>query len=519
MQCIERTELVFHPVFKTGSRRIKPAVAGSIPALSAQQIANEHHHTQTMTEHKEAYKSLPGVDTLLALDELQPLLLQHGKSLVTYAIRQSLSAFRKQIQIHGQTPNQNEIIEKITQALHVNSSRNLKKVYNASGIILHTNLGRAPFGQAMLEDAFPLLEGYNNLEFNLEKAVRGSRNEHAASLLQYLTGAEDILIVNNAAAAVMMILRAFAKNKEVIVSRGELIEIGGSFRIPDIMAASDCLMKEVGTTNKTRLSDYEDAIKAETGLLFKAHKSNYTIKGFTEEVSAAELSALGRKHDIPVLFDLGTGLLKKHPHPALMSEPDVNEALKSGVDLVCFSGDKLLGGPQAGIIAGKKVYIEKLKKEPMLRALRVCKTTLALLETACTYYLNEDDLLKKNLLFKTLSRKPTELEQQAEKLCQILQDHGITSQVVSSTGQFGGGTMPEAEIDSFALMLTYGKANKEKAAYASAMYKNLLLHQNPVMGILRKGHCLLDMLTIQTDEVVPIGQAVIETHQKIIHQV
>lgn len=468
-----------------------------------------------MSKHKEAYKSLPGVDTLLAMDELQPLLLQHGRQLLTYAIRQSLNACRKQIQQHGQAPQHREIIEQVTTKLQDYSSRNLKKVINASGIILHTNLGRAPFGRFMLEDAFSLLEGYSNLEFNLEKAVRGSRNDHASALLRYLTGAEDVLIVNNAAAAVMMILRAFAKHKEVVVSRGELIEIGGSFRIPDIMAASDCQMTEIGTTNKTRLSDYEHAINTETGLLFKAHKSNYTIKGFTEEVSAGELAALGRKHNIPVIFDLGTGLLRKIPHPALINEPDVKEALKSGVDLICFSGDKLLGGPQAGIIAGKKAHIDRLKKEPMLRALRVCKTTLALLETACTYYLNENDLLQKNALFSTLSRKPSELRDQAEQLSKMLHKKGITTQLVPSIGQFGGGTLPNAEIESFALMPGYGNANKEKTAYASAMYRSLLLHSTPVLGILRKGQYLLDMLTILPDEIGHVEQAVIETHHKL----
>lgn len=506
---------MFHPVFKTGSRRIKPAVAGSIPALSATKIANDYHHTQAMSTHKEAYKSLPGVDTLLALDELQPLLLQHGRQLLTYAIRQSLTVCRKHIQLHGQAPDLHEIIDQIATKLQSYSSGNLRKVINASGIILHTNLGRAPFGRFMLEDVFSLLEGYNNLEFNLGKAVRGSRNDHAADLLRYLTGAEDILIVNNAAAAVMMILRAFAKHKEVIVSRGELIEIGGSFRIPDIMAASDCKMTEVGTTNKTRLSDYELAIKAETGLIFKAHKSNYTIKGFTEEVNAGELAALGRKHKIPVLFDLGTGLLRKIPHPALISEPDVKEALKSGVDLVCFSGDKLLGGPQAGIIAGKKTHIDQLKKEPILRALRVCKTTLALLETACTYYLNENDLRHKNTLFSTLSRKPSELREQAERLSKILHEKGITTQLMPSSGQFGGGTLPDAEIESFALMLSHGSSNKERTTYASAMYRSLLIHSTPVLGILRKGQFLLDMLTIQPDEIAHVEQAIIETHQKL----
>ena len=468
-----------------------------------------------MSGRKEAYKGLPGVDRLLASSELQPLLSRFGKELVTFAIRQTLDHFRLEINKTHQSPDLGSIIKKVANLVQAFGTRNLKKVYNASGVILHTNLGRAPFSYEMLMESFDALQGYNNLEFDLKTATRGSRNSHASSILKFLTGAEDILIVNNAAAAVMMVLRTFAKNREVIVSRGELIEIGGSFRIPDIMAASDCIMVEVGTTNKTRLSDYEKNITAQTALLFKAHKSNYVIKGFTEEVSAEDLARLGKKHNLPVLYDLGSGLLRKVDHPSLEGEPDVKQALASGADLVCFSGDKLLGGPQAGIIAGKKELIEKLRKEPMLRALRVCKTTLALLETACTYYLDEEELKSKNLIFKAFHREKAEIHTAAETLQSFLTRHGIDSEIAPSTGQCGGGSLPDSGIESYAVVIRFGKSNKESSAYAEKMYIQLLAQEKPVLGILRKGKILFDMLTVDPLEIEMIGQMIAEANRKV----
>lgn len=469
-----------------------------------------------MNDGKEIYRQLPGVDKLLASPALQDLIHLHSKELVTFTIRQTLDFFREQIRNNSQPPGHDEIINRVTFTTRLYAERNLRKVYNASGIIIHTNLGRAPFGREMLKDSFSVLQGYNNLEFNLKTGSRGSRNDHASSILRFLTGAGDILVVNNAAAAVMMILRTFAKNREVIVSRGELIEIGGSFRIPDIMAASDCKMVEVGTTNKTRLSDYENKINDQTALLFKAHKSNYTIKGFTEEVGVSELAKLGEKYKLPVVYDLGSGLLKKIPHPAFEQEPDVKEALASGADLICFSGDKLLGGPQAGIIAGKKPLVEKLRKEPMLRALRVCKTTLALLETACSYYLNEDDLRSKNLVFKTFYRDIDDIRQAAEKLQAMLNENAIDAQIVPNTGRCGGGTLPDAAIESFAVMIKYGKSNKESAAYAEKMYLQLLAQKQPLLGILKQGNILFDILTVDARDIETIAGLIAESHHLVL---
>jgi len=264
-----------------------------------------------MTTNKEELKNLPGVDKLLCHSDIKKLIESFGKKLTTYSIRITINHFRKEILSGKNSPSIEQIINRIEKIITDIAKPSLRPVINASGILIHTNLGRSPYGKHILEDVSEIISGYNNLEFDLNKGKRGQRNNHASELIKYLTGAEDVVIVNNNAAAVMFILRTFAKDKEVIVSRGELIEIGGSFRIPDIMAASDCKMIEVGTTNKTSIADFEKAITAETAMLFKAHKSNYVIKGFTQEADLSEMVALGKKKKIPVVYDIGSGLLRK----------------------------------------------------------------------------------------------------------------------------------------------------------------------------------------------------------------
>lgn len=468
-----------------------------------------------MNDHKSAYQSLPGIDRVLASAPMQPLIAAHGSTLIKHCIRQAINHFRDLIVQTEAAPSPKEITDHIIQLVHLQANRHLKPMINATGIIIHTNLGRAPFGHQMVKETTEVLTGYNNLEFDLDTAGRGHRNNHARNLLKFLTGAEEILIVNNTAAAVMLVLRSFARNKEVLVSRGELIEIGGSFRIPDIMAASDCKMVEVGTTNKTRLSDYKNAINENTALLFKAHKSNYVIKGFTEEVSAHALATLGQEHQIPVLYDLGSGLLRKIAHPALQNEPDVREALATGADLVCFSGDKLLGGPQAGIIVGKKALIDQLMEEPLLRALRVCKTTLAFLETACSYYLNDDTLFSKNMVFKALTREKKDIQQAAERMKGLLSEHQIKSEVIPSVGQCGGGSLPDAGIDSFAVQIIPNTHTSDPSLYPGRMYRQLLKEEIPILGILRKGHLLLDVLMMEDEELKITARAMAAAHDKV----
>jgi L-seryl-tRNA(Ser) seleniumtransferase len=453
-----------------------------------------------MSSIKEAYQSLPAVDKLLEYPEVKSLLSTLGRELVVYSIRSSLEHFRNNIGIGLPPPTLDQVLEKIISLSKLFSERSLKRVFNATGIVIHTNLGRSPFNENLLNASFDVLNGYNNLEFNLSTGKRGSRNDHATEIIKFLTGAEDVVIVNNAAAAVMLCLRAFAKNKEVIVSRGELVEIGGSFRVPDIMAASDCKMVEVGTTNKTKVSDYQNALSENTAMLFKAHKSNYIIKGFTHEVEIDELAQIGREHNIPVLYDMGSGLLRKVNHPLLINEPNVRQALESGASLVCFSGDKLLGGPQAGVIVGNKNLIAKLKKEPMLRALRVCKTTLSLLETACSYHLTDESLFSNSPIYKMFNRMPEELLAAANNLKDILKSKGIEAQVVPTKAQCGGGTLPDAEIDSYAVELICEASNKDRSDFAERMHRALLDSPTPILAILKAGNIQFDILTIPVND-------------------
>ncbi|MCD4731211.1 MAG: L-seryl-tRNA(Sec) selenium transferase [Bacteroidales bacterium] len=450
-----------------------------------------------MKSKMEDLKNLPGIDKLLNFHEIKELIGVYQVDLVKHVIRNTIAQIRKEAFKSKKIPSVPEIILQIKKGIKQFNQKSLKNVMNATGVVVHTNLGRAPFSDDIISEAAEILRGYNNLEFDLEKGFRGSRNTHLTRLLTFLTGAEDVLVVNNNAAAIMLILRTFAKEKEVIVSRGELIEIGGSFRLPDIMAASDCKMIEVGTTNKTRIKDYEDHITNNTALLLKAHQSNYIIQGFTQEASLAELVTLGKQHGIPVVYDMGSGLLRKTSIDVFRDEPDVKQTLATGIGLVCFSGDKLLGGAQAGIIAGNKELVAILKREPMVRALRVGKTTLAIMEAAMFYYLDDKELVKKNMLFSMMTTKTKELKNRAEKLHKILSDYQIPSIVVESKGQCGGGALPGQEIDSFAVRIEKSfETNKQKSGFAEKLYSGLMTHESPVVAILRKGDVYFDVLTI-----------------------
>ncbi|MBP6977815.1 MAG: L-seryl-tRNA(Sec) selenium transferase [Lentimicrobiaceae bacterium] len=459
-----------------------------------------------------SFKDLPGVDTLLTTDEIRNLLTSYPRELVIYAVHASLNDYRDQMRNGSPAPSSQEILDATVKLLNQLVRHSLRRVINATGVIIHTNIGRAPVGEKLLNEVKNILTGYSNLEFDLSLAKRGSRYVHVTGLLRYLTGAEDILVVNNNAAAVLLILHTLANKKEVIISRGELIEIGGSFRMPDIMRTSGCRMVEVGTTNKTSQEDYEKAISQKTALLMKAHPSNYVIKGFTHQPSLKELVESGKKHSLPVVYDMGSGLLRKTNIEILRDEPDVRQTLAEGVDLVSFSGDKLLGGPQAGIIAGKKELVARLKKDPLTRALRVGKTTLALLEAACLSYLDDERLMQNNPVFAMLHRTPAEIRQKADLLHHELKALNIDAEVVPNFAQTGGGSLPDGEIPSYAVLIAGSfKSGRERAAFAEKVYRNLLLQDTPVLAILRKGQVLFDLLTIADHEIPLIAQ--------IIHQV
>ena len=362
----------------------------------------------------------------------------------------------------------------------------LRRVLNATGVIVHTNLGRAPLPAAALERLEEVARGYSNLEYDLDEGTRGSRQDHTAAILRRLTGAEAALVVNNNAAAVLLSLAALAEGLEVIVSRGELIEIGDGFRIPDVLARSGSRLVEVGTTNRTRAADYERAVGERTALLLRVHQSNFRVVGFSEQPTTAEVAAVAHRHGLPFVDDLGSGALV-----SFEGEPSIREALTDGADLVCFSGDKLLGGPQAGIVVGSAELVDRLRRHPLQRALRADKLTLAALEGTLGLYLDPERALREVPVARMVSEPAETVRARAERLA------GLTGGTVEETvARVGGGALPLAEIPSFACAV-----EEELAA-------PLRQHEPPVVGVVRDGRCLLDCRTLGDDELDDVAAAV-----------
>jgi len=373
----------------------------------------------------------------------------------------------------------------------------LIRVVNATGVILHTNLGRAPLCPDALERILEVGKGYSNLEFDLIAGERGQRYDHVSSLICALTGAEDALIVNNNAAAVLLVLNTLAEGKESIVSRGELIEIGGEFRIPEIMKKSGSILCEVGTTNRTRLADYEKAINPATGLILKVHTSNFRIVGFTEEAEIIHLVALGKKHAIPVYDDLGSGCLIDLDNYGLQHEPTVRDVLSAGVDVVTFSGDKLLGGPQAGIIAGKKEILAQIKKNPLNRALRIDKFTLAALEATLMQYLQPASVTSKLRSLQALTEPVAAVKKRASELMDKLRKSNLESLTFTLHEDFaaaGGGSLPTEKIASVLV------AVKNKKMTAVKMEAKLRALEVPIIVRVDKDEILIDLRTVAEDE-------------------
>ena len=448
-------------------------------------------------------RKIPGVDKLLINEEIKELIRLYGSELVTFSVRTVLDEIRTSILAGEKAAAFDNIILQIEKITKTIGDRSLIEVINGTGIVLHTNLGRALLGDHVLEELKPIVSNYSNLEFDLKTGRRGQRNSHISELMKFVTQAEDAVVVNNNAAAVMLILKTFAEGKEVIISRGELIEIGGSFRIPEIIKASGCKMIEVGATNRTKLSDYENAITKNTSMIFKAHKSNYYIEGFTEEVELSNLSDLAKKHDLLFVYDLGSGLLRKPEGLPLENEPDVRSSLQAGCDIVSFSGDKLLGGPQAGIIAGRSDLIKKIAKAPMMRALRVGKMTIAALSAVMRFYLKDEDLLTKVPIFEMLNRKKNDLKNLAEEFSSELEKTDIKSEIIESKAQCGGGTLPQLKIDSLAVKIIH-EGNRN---YAKKLHQKLLDLDMPILGILREGDLLFDVLTLSKVDFPIIAKA------------
>ncbi len=392
------------------------------------------------------------------------------------------------------------VLDGAKQILSSNKRLGLKRVINATGIVLHTNLGRAPLSDAARSALDDVARGYSNLEFDLSLGRRGKRGTDVESLLRRLTGAEAALVVNNNAAAVMFAIHTMANAAEVIVSRGELVEIGGSFRIPDIMLQSGAKLVEVGTTNKTRISDYRDAITQDTALLLKAHTSNYRIVGFTEEASRDELAELGRGTNIPTLEDLGSGSLLHID--GLPHEPTAIESIRAGIDVVTFSGDKLLGGPQAGIVVGQATWVEKMKTHPLMRILRLDKLTLAALEATLRTYLDPDAARTRIPTLQMLSASREKLKKRAESLMNLMGEHTCSllgAKVEGTSGMVGGGAMPLAKLDSYAVTLS------PKNSSAKSLETRLRHATPPVVARIHEDKVILDLRCIQEDEMNQLG--------------
>ena len=462
-------------------------------------------------KNKDQIRKLPGIDIVLKQKSMAALVKKYGHRLVTSQIRQVIQDSRNKILKGKKAPDIELIVAEVHQLVQSIFQKSLKKVLNATGIILHTNLGRAPLGEKVLADLADIVLGYSNLEFNLTTGGRGQRSMHIDSLLKYICGAEDAMVVNNNAAGIVLALNTLANQKEVIISRGELVEIGGSFRIPEIMAASGAKMVEVGTTNKTHLSDYEKAITEDTALILKVHKSNYSIQGFTKEVPLKDLVILAHSKGLAVLYDIGSGLLKKPGPLILTDEPDVRTALLQGTDVVTFSGDKLLGGPQAGIVAGRNELISRLNAAPMMRALRVGKLTLTALSSVIRSFLDDQKLLSSSPVFAMLQRSEKEIKKSAAKLLQQITASGVEAKLVKTTGQCGGGALPSFKINSFAVALVFDQdSQKMRSVSAEKVYNKLLTLEVPIIGVLRQGEILFDLLTIPEADIAILSAEVVK---------
>lgn len=442
------------------------------------------------------YRSIPKVDVLLEKEEIKKGIEVYGREIVVDAIRIEMEELRKFIGTCEAEDAAKDAITNVTASILARAEKmlkpNMKKVINATGTILHTNLGRAPIGQEHIHHIAEIATGYSNLEYNLEAGKRGERYSHFEELLCEITGAEAAMAVNNNAAAVMLVLSSLGKGGEVVVSRGELIEIGGKFRIPDVLVQSGATLVEIGTTNKTHLSDYKDAINENTSALLKVHTSNYRIIGFTESVNNEELVPVAREHGIPVIEDLGSGVLIDLSKYGITYEPTVQDAVRAGVDVVTFSGDKLLGGPQAGIIVGRKEYIDKMKKNPLTRALRIDKFTAAALEVVLKEYLSEERAIKNLPVLQMITKPLAEADKEAKKLKRFLNglELDVELAIEKCESQIGGGSLPLERIPSVAVTI---KPNKISTAELEERMRYLPI---PIIPRAVNDKILMDVRTI-----------------------
>ncbi|MYF71985.1 MAG: L-seryl-tRNA(Sec) selenium transferase, partial [Gemmatimonadetes bacterium] len=452
------------------------------------------------------YSIIPGVDRVLNEQAIQTLSKHCGTSVLTDMIRQAIDRVRGMMRDGESVGKSREalikwIVGDVQIQLADQLAPNLRRVVNATGVILHTNLGRAPLSDVAVKHIADIAGSYSNLELDLDTGQRGSRTTLVEKLLCELTGAEAAAIANNNAAAVLLTLNTLAGGKEAIVSRGQLVEIGGSFRIPDIMSRSGAQLVEVGTTNRTHLSDYENALTENTGVMLAVHPSNYKVMGFTAEVALEDMVVLGRQRGVPVAHDLGGGVLVNLRDYGLPYEPLVSDSISAGADVVMFSGDKVLGGPQCGIIVGKQNVVEQIRKNPLMRALRCGKLTYAALEATLKLFLNPEALAREHPTLRMLTEPVGMLERRGQKLLRMIGElEGFSCELVDSQAQTGSGALPLENIPSVAVAISGGDILSLSTA--------LRRYDPPVICYVRGDQLFLDLRTIRDDEVSIVGDAV-----------
>ena len=461
------------------------------------------------------YTLIPKIDSLFEDEYILSLVEEFNRDRVLNKLREELDEIRHDIK---NKRNRDLIINKIRflgenvgVKLRRENEYRLKKVVNATGTIIHTNLGRSPLNEEILENIRQVTVGYSNLEYDLEKGERGSRYDHLEDIICKISKAEAAMVVNNNAAALMLILSSVSKNKEIIVSRGELIEIGGSFRIPDVMEESGCRLVEVGTTNKTHLRDYQKAIGEDTAAILKVHTSNYKIQGFTSSVEAKELRDLCNRENILLIEDLGSGVLIDLSKFGLEHEPTVQESIESGIDIVCFSGDKLLGGPQSGIILGKKEYIDIMKSNPLTRAFRVDKFTISALEVVFRYYLDESKAIKKIPTLNMIAMDIEEIEGKGERMKDLLEsiDNRLIVKLVDGYSEVGGGSLPLEKIKSNLFSIDLPGVRSYR------LERQLRMLNTPIILRIYKDKLYMDLRTVANEEMEIVAKGFKEALDKI----
>jgi L-seryl-tRNA(Ser) seleniumtransferase len=447
-------------------------------------------------------RTIPAVDALLAHPAIEALVERAGRGRVTGLLRDIQAEVRTDPSlVEAAAADPAWYARRLSRRIEAEDAPSLRPVINATGVVLHTNLGRAPLAE-VARRAVAAAAGYTTLEFDLETGQRGSRYQHCVTLLRELTGAADAVVVNNNAAAVVLALNSLSDGREAVISRGELVEIGGSFRVPEIMARSGAIMREVGATNRTHIHDYREALGPATGLILKVHRSNFRVEGFTAEAEVAELAALAREAGVPLVHDLGSGALLDLSDTGLPPEPTAGQALADGADVVSMSGDKLLGGPQAGILLGTTDLIGRMRANPLCRALRPDKLTLAALEATLALYRDPAVARAEVPVLRMLTAPAADLASRAAGMAERLRGMGVAATTVATTSAVGGGAYPGAELPTTAVAVTPGPDGPD------ALARRARLGSPPVVARIREGKLLLDLRTVAVEEEEALVRAV-----------